>query len=125
MKIEYLSEGSADCPLIRLYEFDSSEAQRLKQLVKSLVAGDRQDVALQNEEWVKPVGECGLNLRRGDRNQGVRQTQPLKFECVLSPDGWSNVEMLLEPFCESNTTGFQWLTHDGRIALLISPTGRW
>lgn len=125
MKLEYLPNGSPDCPLIRLFEFDQSEAQRLRQLVKSLVAGDRQDVALQDEEWVKPVGECCLNLRRGNRNQGVRQEQALKFECVLSPDGWSNVERLLEPFCESNTSGFQWLTHDGRVALLISQSGQW
>ena len=125
MKLEYLPDGSADCPLIRLFDFDQSEVQRLRQLVKSLVAGDRQDVALQNEEWVKPVGECCLNLRRGNCNQGVRRAEALKFECVLSPDGWSNVEGLLEPFCESNTSGFQRLTHDGRIALIISQTGQW
>jgi hypothetical protein len=125
VKLEYLPDGSPDCPLIRLFEFDQSEAQRLRQLVKSLIAGDRQDVALQYEEWVKPVGECCLNLRRGNRNQGVRQAQALKFDCVLTPDGWSNVEALLEPFCESNTPGFQWLTHDGRVALHISPNGQW
>jgi hypothetical protein len=125
VKLEYLPDGSADCPLIRLFEFDQSEAQRLRQLVKSLVAGDRQDVALQDQEWVKPVGKCCLNLRRGNRNQGVRQAQGLEFECVLSPDGWSNVEGLLEPFCESNTSGFQWLTHDGSVALLISQSGQW
>ncbi len=125
MKLEYLPSGSPDCPLIRLYEFDQSEAQRLMQLVKSLVAGDCQDVALQNEEWVKPVGGCCLNLRRGNHDQGIRPEQTLQFECVLSPDGWSNVEGLLEPFCESQTSSFQWLTHDGRIALLISRSGQW
>jgi len=50
MKLEYLPHGSPDWPLIRLFEFDHSEAQRLRQLVKSLIAGDRQDVALQSEE---------------------------------------------------------------------------
>jgi len=125
VKLEYLPTGSPDCPLILLYEFNQSEAQHLRQLVKSLVAGDRQDVALQNEEWVEPVGQCCLDLRRGSRNQGVREAQALEFECLLSADGWSKVERLLEPFCESNTSGFQWLTHDGRIALLFSQTGQW
>ena len=125
MKLEYLPDGSPDCPLIRLYEFNQSEARQLRQLVKSLVTGDRQDVALENEVWVEPVGECCLSLRRGNRNQGVQQARAPKFECVLSPDGWSNVEGLLEPFCESNASGFQWLTHDGRIALLISQSGQW
>ena len=41
------------------------------------------------------------------------------FEWVLSPDGWSNVEGLLEPFTESDTSGFQWLTNRGRVAVLI------
>ena len=125
VKLEYLPNGSPDCPLMRLFEFDQSEAQRLRQLVRLLIAGDCQDVALHNEAWVESVGGCSLNLRRGKRNQGIRKSQTLKFGCVLTPDGWSNVEALLEPFCESNTPGFQWLTHDGRVALLISPNGQW
>jgi hypothetical protein len=120
-----MPHGSPDCPLIRLYEFDQSEARQLRQLIKSLVTGDRQDVALQNEVWVESVEGCCLNLQLGTRNQGVRETRALKFECVLSPDGWSNVEGLLAPFCESNSAGFQWLTHDGRVALLISQSGQW
>jgi hypothetical protein len=125
VKLEYMPDGSTDCPLIRLYEFDQLEVRRLRQLVKSLVSGDLQDVALQNEVWVEPVGGCGLNLRRGTRDQGIRQSRTLQFECVLTPDGWTNVEGLLEPFCESQTSGFRWLTHDGRIALLISRNGQW
>ena len=124
MKLEYLPDGSPDCPLIRLYEFDQSEVRRLKHLVESLVNGDLQIVELQNKVWIEPVGGCRLNLRRGNRDQGIRQARTLDFECVLSPDGWSNVEGLLEPFCEE-TSGFQWLTHDGRIALLISRSGEW
>ena len=125
MKLEYLPDGSLDCPLIRLFEFDQSEAQRLRQLVRSLVTGDRQSVALQNEVWADAVGGCCLSLRRGNQDQGIRQVEPLNFECVLSSDGWTNVEGLLEPFCDSNTDGFQWLTHDGKVALLISQNGQW
>ena len=44
---------------------------------------------------------------------------------MLTPNGWSNVDVLLEPFCESNTSGFQWFTQLGRIAPLISKTGQW
>jgi hypothetical protein len=125
VKLEYLPAGSPDCPLIRLYEFDQAEAQQLRQLVRSLAAGDREDVALQNEVWVESVTGCCLNLRRGNRNQGVRPARADKFECVLSPEGWSDVEGLLEPFSESNSSGFQWLTNHGRVALLISRSGQW
>jgi hypothetical protein len=111
--------------LIRLFEFDQSEACRLRQLVKSLADGDGQDVALQNEARIKSVGECRLNLRQGNGNHGVRQAGNLTFECVLTRDGWSNVEELLEPFCESDKAGFQWLTNEGHVALLISQNGQW
>jgi hypothetical protein len=43
MKLEYLSDGSPECLLIRLYKFNRSEAQQLRQLVKSLVTGDGKD----------------------------------------------------------------------------------
>src|SRR5258708_26043391 len=123
--MEYLAGGSADCPLIRLYDFGQSEAKQLRELAKSLATGDRENVALHCEPWVESVSGCSLSLRRGNRNRGIRQSQTLRFECVLSSDGWSNVEGLLEPFCEPNTTGFQWLTNGGRVALLISPICHW
>jgi hypothetical protein len=125
VKLEYVPGGSPECPLIRLYDCGQSEAKQLRELVKSLANGDQKDVALHNEEWVESVGGCSLSLRRGNWNQGIRQSQTLGFECVLSSDGWSNMEGLLEPFSESNTTGFQWLTNGGRVALLISPSGKW
>jgi hypothetical protein len=103
----------------------SSEAQQLRQLVKSLVTGDHEYIALQNEMWVESVGGCSLDLRIGTRDDGVRQVQPLRFECVLSPEGWRGVEELLEPFSESDSSGFEWLTTKGGTPLLISANGQW
>ena len=123
MKLEYVADGSNNCPLIRLFEFTPEEVQELRKLVRLLVSGERQRVTLQNESWAEPVGGCRLSLRIANRDEGVRQVEPLKFECVLSSDGWSNVDGLLDPFCDSNTTGFQWLTHAGRVSLLISQSG--
>jgi hypothetical protein len=124
MKFEYLADGSQDCPLIRLYAFNRAEARLLTHLVSTLVTGECQRVALQGEAWAEPVGGCSLTLGRGARNQGVYEVDPLKFECVLSSHGWSNVEGLLEPFCDSDPAGFQWLTSDGSVSLLISQSGQ-
>jgi hypothetical protein len=125
MKLEYLAKGSSACPLIRLYEFNHEEVLKLRQLVRSLVIGDRKSVALENEAWLESVGGSKLTLLRGERNQGVCQAGSLEFECILNSDGWSNVEGLLDPFCESNAAGFQWLTNFGTVALLISQNGQW
>jgi len=125
VKLEYLPKGSPECPLIRLYDFDQLQAKRLSKLVKSLAAGDRENVALHNEAWVESVGECCLRLQSGKRNQRIRTTPSGTFECVLSAEGWKDIEGLLEPFRESKTSGFRWLTRQGKIALLISPSGQW
>jgi hypothetical protein len=68
VKLEYLPEGSPD--LIRLYDFGQSEAEQLRELVKLLATGDRENVALHTEPWVESVGGCFLSLRRRNRNQG-------------------------------------------------------
>ena len=49
VKLEYLRDRSLERPLIRLYEFDQSEARQLRELVKSLATGVRQDVAINRE----------------------------------------------------------------------------
>ena len=56
---------------------------------------------------------------------GVRQADGLSFQCELNSSGWSNLEGLLDPFCDSDISGFQWLTRDGTISLLISQSGKW
>ena len=125
MKLEYLPDGPNDSGLIRLYDYGSSEVRELRKLTGELATGARERIAPNEEIWVAPVEGCKLILRRGERNSGIRQLESLNFECELSADGWNNVEGLLEPFCSSTTTGFQWPTNQGTICFLISHTGRW
>jgi hypothetical protein len=125
MKFEYLTDGLKNRALIRLYAFSREEVRDLKELLNTLAGGECQSVALQAQIWAEPVGGCSLTLRRGTWNQGIREVGPLKFECALSSSGWTNVEGLLEPFCESDSPGFQWLTNYGSVLLLISQNGQW
>ena len=76
------------------------------------------------EERVAVSGDLRLHLRVGRRNEGLRWT-PQAFELVLTPLEWSQVEGLLEPFCEEETHGHQWLDQHGEIALLLSHDGSW
>ena len=125
MKLEFLSEGSPDCPLIRLYSFTRPEAQRLKEIASQLSTGELREIALHGEPGVEPVSDCHLLLRLGKRDQGIIQLAPLRFECALSDEGWLNVSFLLEPFCGTDRTGFQWLVDESPISLLISDKGTW
>jgi hypothetical protein len=106
MKLEFLATGSSDCPSIRLYEFSWAEAQNLRELVKSLSNGSEKSVALDEQPGIESVQGCHLTLRPGEREQGVHQAGPSRFECILSSIGWGNMDGLLEPFCESDSAGF-------------------
>jgi hypothetical protein len=124
VKVEYLRAGSEDCPLIRLFQYTASEVCLLREAARALASGVCQDISLHGESWLEPLHGCRLFLRRGTKNIGIRQLALLEFECVLSAEGWSNLEGLLDPFCESNSNGFQWLTQRGQISLLISQNGQ-
>jgi len=125
MKLEFLSEGSSDCRLIRLYSFTRPEALRLKQIAGQLSTGELREIALDGEPGIDRVCGCHLLLRLGKRDQGIVQLAPLRFECALTDEGWLDVSFRLEPFCETDKTGFQWLVDKGAISLLISVKGTW
>ena len=125
MKIEFLKSGSPDCPLIRLYEFDVNEAYNLRRVALQLARGKQQPVALHDEPGVLPIADCQLTLRRGEKDRGVNQVAPLKFEWMLTNEGWRNVAGLIRPFSRGEALGFQWLSEIGKIAVLLSRDGSW
>src|SRR6266849_355517 len=118
MKIEYVANGVPDCPLIHLYAFNTIEVGLLRDRVGALISGETRFVSLQDEVWIEPVDGCTLTMCRGKRNQGIIETDPRKFECVLSSAGWRNVEGWLDPFRDSDFRGFQWLSRLGTVSLV-------
>lgn len=126
MKLEYLAQGSPDCPLIRLYEFDTTGAKRLREAFRSLADGSRQDIPLHEEWWVESIAGCHLDLRLGERDLGVVERLPSKFECVETPDSWLEIAAKVDPFCAGQSAeNFAWLDEEGEASLLLTPSGRW
>jgi hypothetical protein len=125
MNLEFLAEGSPDCPLIRLYSFTRAEVLRLREIADQLTAERIQVIALHDEPGIKAIDGCHLELRLGKRDEDIVQPALLQFECILSDEGWLDVSGLLQPFCETNTKGFQWLVWKGPISLLLSVDGKW
>ena len=82
-------------------------------------------VSFKGKSWIERIGGCDITFRLSKRSEGILQYGSLNFECVLDSDGWKNVEGLLEPFCEVNAGGHQWLVHSGKISLLLSHNGQW
>lgn len=132
MRMEYLHEGSPDCPLIRLYDFDSVEIERLCDLFRSLSAGDSCGAGLHEQPYIEAVGECRLTLRVGNRDQRIVPSGRSCFEWILTAAGWEWVWELASSFadqgCSAKPGGnyyWQWLNRDGNVSLLLSQTGQW
>ena len=125
MKLEYLPTGADMCPLIRIYEFDATEARRLHDTFCSLAAGALQQARLDEIFTVDGVDGCRLSFSIGSQDKGVLQSGKREFEIVLTALGWENTAGLTEPFCERCSTDYQWLMEHGNINLLLSPTGDW
>lgn len=123
--MEFVRAGSPDCPLLRLYDFESTEARQLQHAVLRLVRKNDEMIALHRQPGIQPLAGCELTLLRADNMQGVRETAPQKFEWLYSIDGWLEVAGLIQPFCQVDAGGFQWLSRIGKIAVLLSRDGNW
>ena len=125
MKLEFVREGSPDCPLLRLYDFGPTEARQLQHAVLRLVRKSDETIALHQQAGIQPVAGCELTILRAVNGQGVNETAPGKFEWLYSIDGWLEVAGLIQPFCQADAGGFQWLSRIGKIAVLLSRDGSW
>ncbi len=125
MKVEYLSDGSDDCPLVRLYAFTMAEAQKLHDAFSSLASGSLQSVRLGDILAVEAVDGCSVTFTRGARDRGVVPAGDHMFTVELSASGWDQTAGLTEPFRDGCLAGHQWLMSTGDTQLLLSPTGGW
>jgi len=126
MKVEYLSDGS-DGPLLRIYDFDSLEAQRLRELFLELAEGRSERAALDALEDIEMTEQCAVTLRVGAWDRGLRKMNgdDRKLECVLREETWGRLAELTDAFCDSEMRArAQWLDTSGQIKLLLSVDGQ-
>lgn len=126
--LEYLPDGSDDCPLIRLYDFEAADVVALQDLCLALAEGRVREVALDHQPWVHALGGCRLTLRAGVANRGVKAAvagAPFVMEYMPEGEGWLEVADKLAPLVADRLGTFQWLTNEGDVNVLISWDGHW
>lgn len=112
MRLEYLPDGSPDCPLIRLFDFASAEAASLGAVVAGLATGQVERVAVHHLPGVTSVGGCELVFRLRGWDQAIVRVG-------------STASGLIEPFAVG-ARGYQWLAGvPGEASLLLSASGYW
>ena len=127
MKIEYLEDGSEDCPLIRLFGFEESDVAALRDACLALAAGRIAEFRLDGQSWVESIGECPFILRATEKNRGAKwgkyTADPYTMD--YNSEGWLEVADKTQPFLTNRAGGFQWLTNEGDFNVLLSWDGCW
>ena len=70
MKIEYLHEGSPDCPLIRIFDFTTSEVLLLKEHIHDLSCDSAHTFAIHDMPGVNAIGALRFTFTVGNRVGG-------------------------------------------------------
>lgn len=133
MKLEYLDNISEDGKytdvvadqLVRLFDFDQSEAGKFRDRIKLVLIEQKRALDLQDLDFIKLIN-CKLVMRISDTNLGIVKHNKTDFTCDLTSASYEQMLELLQPFCENDTNGFQWLYDlDTPVEFLFSPGGSW
>lgn len=133
MKIEFLNDISdggrfpyADPnQLVRLYKFNTLQARSLRQTIQKIVIDSNKNICLSTLDFIDAVN-CNLTLAISDTDKGIHLVDNRNFICNLTIETYKKMIFLMEPFCERETNGYQWLYDlDTPIDFLFSKDGSW
>lgn len=125
MKIEYIPEGPADCPVLRLFDYWMDEIAQLRQVSLDLAEGKITELALHDQPWIEPVAGCRFIWRIDTKDIGVRMPEnDAPFVLAFSDEAWREAADKLLPFAQGSS-GYNWLTNEGEVNVLITWDGLW
>ena len=121
--IDNLNEYGDD--VVRLFDFDQSQSIKFKLLVQEFIDSGKKVFDLATIDFIEPRN-CNLILRIWEEDEGITSNDKINFFCDLTLEGYKKLVLLLEPFCNRETTGFQYLYDiDSPTDFLFSPGGTW
>ena len=111
--------------LVRLYNFDKSQAIKFRDLIKDTIVNRKQKLDLSQVEFIEKRN-CNLILGLFKTDEGILSNDNKTFYCALTLESYNNMLKLLEPFCNKETKGYQFLYDiDNPTDFLFSPAGTW
>lgn len=128
MHLEFIPDGSPDCPLIILSWSVPEEAERLRDALRGLASSSETTAALHSLPFIKPVEGCELSAHVAEEDVGARllENSSNRFAWSLTPQSWQHVIDLLHPMALPDCrSGYQWLDEAGEIEVLISTRRSW
>jgi len=111
--------------VVRLYNFDKRQVIKFRELIKDTIVNRKQRLDLSQVDFIEKRN-CNLILGLFKTDEGILSNDNKTFYCALTLEGYDNMLKLLEPFCEKETKGYQYLYDiDNPTDFLFSPAGTW
>ena len=126
MELDYIENvNELDENVVRLYNFDKAEAIKFRDLIKDTIIDKKQKLDLSEVDFIKPRN-CNLLFGLFKSDEGILTKDNQTFFCILTMKSFVNMVQLLEPFCQKESRGYQYLYDiDNPTDLLFSPTATW
>lgn len=126
MELDYIENINSDGEnVVRLYNFDKSQAIQFRDLIKDTIVNRKQKLDLSQVEFIEQRN-CNLILGLFKTDEGILTNDNKTFYCALTLENYHIMLTLLEPFCNKETRSHQYLYDiDNPIDLLFSPAGTW
>lgn len=135
MELEFLPDGSMDCPLLIMSPSVPEEAKLLYQAISDMVSVSGTTLDIHTLPFISPIEGCELSAEISGQDLGVIPTNTLDvflsetqnhFNWKLTRQSWEYVLALLHPFTtKKDSKGYQWLDETSQIEVLISEYYRW
>ena len=109
--------------VVRLYNFDRYEAIKFRDLIKDTIVERKQKLVLSRVDFIE-TRNCNLILGLFKTDEGILSVDDKTFYCALTLEGYNNLLKLIEPFCNKDTKGYQYLYDiDNPTDFLFAPAG--
>lgn len=128
MKIDYLPDGSPDCPIIRFFDFTAEEASALMERFRSLSMTGSPSFSTKDLPFVRSLDETTIEFLVNAQDVGLLSAGDRVFHCIGSAAMYREMTELMEPFSKDiDPNTFQWINELSDISLLLtsSKNGSW
>ena len=111
--------------VVRLYNFDKSQVIKSRALINDTIVTRKEKLDLSQIDFIE-TRNCNLILGLFKTDEGMLSRDNKTFYCALTLESYTKMLKLLEPFCEKETKGYQYLYDvDNPTDFLFSPAGTW
>lgn len=123
MELDYIENVNGfDENVVRLYNFDKTEAVKFRDLIKETIIQKKQKLDLAEIDFIE-ARNCNLIFGLFKSDEGILTKDNETFFCILTLDGFTNMLKLIEPYCNKDTRSYQYLYDiDNPTELLFCPS---